>query len=152
MRVTFMVVQWLRLCTPNAGGLDSTPGQGIRSHMLQLSVRRPQLKNCTCWSWRSHMLKWRWKIHVLQLTPSEAKQVNKYITIIKNIKKFLGLLVIQRQVAGWIRPVGNSLLTSILEVWGFPGSVSGKEPACQCKRHKRRGFDPLVGKIPWRKA
>ena len=35
---------------------------------------------------------------------------------------------------------------------GFPGSASGKEPACQCKRCKRRGFDPWVRKIPWRRA
>ena len=26
------------------------------------------------------------------------------------------------------------------------------EPACQCRRFKRRGFDPWVGKIPWRKV
>ena len=37
--------------------------------------------------------------------------------------------------------------------WGsFPGSASGKEPTCQCGRHKRCGFDPWVGKIPWRRA
>ena len=29
---------------------------------------------------------------------------------------------------------------------------SDKKSACQCKRHKRRGFDPWVGKIPWRRA
>ena len=23
------------------------------------------------------------------------------------------------------------------------------EPACQCRRHKRCGFNPSVGKIPW---
>ena len=33
---------------------------------------------------------------------------------------------------------------------GFPGGVRGKEPVCQCRRHKRRGFDPWVGKIFWR--
>ena len=33
-----------------------------------------------------------------------------------------------------------------------PGSASGKEPACQCRRCKKRGFDPWVGKIPWRRA
>ena len=26
---------------------------------------------------------------------------------------------------------------------GFPGGSSGKEPAGQCGRHKRCGFDPL---------
>ena len=34
----------------------------------------------------------------------------------------------------------------------FPGSTSGKEPSCQYRRHKRQGFSPCVGKIPWRKA
>ena len=31
-----LVVQWLRLCAPNTLGLSSIPGQGTRSHMLQL--------------------------------------------------------------------------------------------------------------------
>ena len=34
----------------------------------------------------------------------------------------------------------------------FPGGASGKEPDCQCWRYKRPGFDPWVGKIPWRRA
>ena len=38
------MVQWLRLHTPNAGGLGLIPGQGNRSHMPQLRVRMPQLK------------------------------------------------------------------------------------------------------------
>ena len=35
---------------------------------------------------------------------------------------------------------------------GLPGGASGKEPACQCRRCKRHGFDPWVRKIPWRQA
>ena len=35
---------------------------------------------------------------------------------------------------------------------GFPGGINGKEPAWQCKRHKRCGFDPWVRKIPRRRA
>ena len=31
---------------------------------------------------------------------------------------------------------------------GFPGGAMGKEPACQCRRRKRHGFDPWVGKVP----
>ena len=34
---------------------------------------------------------------------------------------------------------------------GFPGGTSGKEPTCQCRRFKRREFDPWVGKLPWRR-
>ena len=41
--------------------------------------------------------------------------------------------------------------TSPKENDGFPGDASGKEPACQCRRLKRRGFDLWVGKIPWRR-
>ena len=33
----------------------------------------------------------------------------------------------------------------------FPGGTSGKEPTCQCRRHKR-SFDPWVRKIPWKRA
>ena len=29
----------------------------------------------------------------------------------------------------------------------FPGGTSGKEPACQCKRCKRLGFDPWTGRV-----
>ena len=35
---------------------------------------------------------------------------------------------------------------------GFPAGASGKEPACQCRRPKRCGFNPWVRKIPWRGA
>ena len=35
---------------------------------------------------------------------------------------------------------------------GFPGSTGGKEPVCQCRRHRRQSFDPWVGKIPWRRV
>ena len=35
---------------------------------------------------------------------------------------------------------------------GFPGGTSGKEPACQCRRHKRHRFNSWVGKILWRRA
>ena len=31
-------------------------------------------------------------------------------------------------------------------------SVRAKEPACQCRRHKRCGFNPWVGNSPWRRA
>ncbi|TEA40834.1 hypothetical protein DBR06_SOUSAS19710043, partial [Sousa chinensis] len=39
-----LVVQWLRLHAPNAGGLGSIPGQGTRSPMPQLRVHMLQLK------------------------------------------------------------------------------------------------------------
>ena len=41
---TSLVVQWLRLHTPNEGSPGLTPGQGIRSHIPQLRAHVPQLK------------------------------------------------------------------------------------------------------------
>ena len=35
---------------------------------------------------------------------------------------------------------------------GFPGGASGKEPSHQCRRRKRLGSDPWVGKMPYRRA
>ena len=34
---------------------------------------------------------------------------------------------------------------------GFPGGSAGKEPTYQCRKLKRHGFDPEVGKIPCRR-
>ena len=36
-------------------------------------------------------------------------------------------------------------------VMGFPGGSSGKEPTHQCRKLKRRGFNPWVRKILWRR-
>ena len=33
----------------------------------------------------------------------------------------------------------------------LPGCTSGKEFTRQCRRHRKQGFDPRVGKIPWRR-
>ena len=41
---TSLLVQWLRLHTPNVEGPGSIPGQGTRSHMPQLRVSMLQLR------------------------------------------------------------------------------------------------------------
>ena len=46
----------------------------------------------------------------------------------------------------------ESQLFSSAPFWSFPGGAGGKEPTCQWRRHKRRRFDPWVGKIPWKRA
>ena len=33
---------------------------------------------------------------------------------------------------------------------GFLGGTSGKEPACQRRRHRRHGLESWVRKVPWR--
>ena len=43
-------------------------------------------------------------------------------------------------------------LGKILQVVRLPSGTSGKDPACQCRRLKKHGFNPWIGKIPWRRA
>ena len=45
---TSLVVQWLRLCTPNAEGSGSIPGQRTWFHMLQWRGHMPLLKDPVC--------------------------------------------------------------------------------------------------------
>ena len=40
----------------------------------------------------------------------------------------------------------RNIIIYILDIWGFPGNTSGREPTCQ---YWRRRFDPWVRKIPW---
>ena len=44
------------------------------------------------------------------------------------------------------------ILCILQYLWGFPGDTSVKEPAGQCRRHKRLGLNSWVWKIPWRRA
>ena len=48
--------------------------------------------------------------------------------------------------------VGNNIVTKPLPPLAtnrLPRWHSGKESACQCRRHKRQWFDPWIRKIPW---
>src|SRR5574340_1093436 len=42
----------------------------------------------------------------------------------------------------------SDLAVAVAVAVGLPWWLSGKESACQCRRHR---FDPCSGKIPWRK-
>ena len=65
MTGTSQVVLWLRLCTPNAGGWGSIPGQGLshmlqlRVHMLQLKIRVLQPRPCTGSIKKKKRMKWQ---------------------------------------------------------------------------------------------
>ena len=49
------------------------------------------------------------------------------------------------------RAVRISGLWPVSQKYGLPSGTSGKESACQCRRHKSRGLSPWVGKIPLRR-
>ena len=62
-----------------------------------------------------------------------------------------GLTIRKRQ--GSLRTIGSwlSQMPLILFKFGFPGGTGCKEPACQCRRCKRCGFNSWIRKIPWRR-
>ena len=39
-----------------------------------------------------------------------------------------------------------------MSLWGFPGGNSGEKTTNQFRRCRSHGFDPWVGKIPWRRV
>ena len=45
----------------------------------------------------------------------------------------------------------NSEYSNAVFITGFPGGTSGKDPACQCKRSKKQGFNPWARKTLWRR-
>ena len=53
---------------------------------------------------------------------------------------------------GWVYAGFITVFPAPSSVTSFPGGASGKEHICQCRRRKRHGFDPWVGKIPWRRV
>ena len=69
--------------------------------------------------------------------------VGKIMSLLLNM---LSRLVITLEVACL------TLNTGFVTYWfGLPWWLSDKEPACQCRRHKRCWFDLWVGKIPWKR-
>ena len=58
---------------------------------------------------------------------------------------------LERWMAGY-SPECSWLTVVTAGVWGFPGGASGKEPAYQCRRHKRHRSVPGLGmNILWRR-
>ena len=51
--------------------------------------------------------------------------------------------------SGWL---WEGAQLKIVSSQGFLGGCSRNEAACQCRRHRRCGFNPWVRKIPWRRA
>ena len=120
-------------------------------NVIQKDIHWPAFEMVKNWkSFKSPLKDW---LHILW-------NINKRLLfVIKGASKwFFNIMVIVLE--NKIYFIANNVLitiqdknyTYICKHMGFPGSVSGKEPTCQCRRHKRSGFNPWVGKIPWRRA
>ena len=74
---------------------------------------------------------------------------------VTNIKKLKYQLVVRKKTPNPWKAIMNDsvkIYNLLTHDKGFPVGSGGKESACQYRRHKRCGFDPWIGKIPWRRA
>ena len=85
------------------------------------------------------------------------KRKGKYLAIRESLRTFIqgsfSRKVMKQTLAGKGRT--GSEAVEILNVdyffQGLPRWLSGKESACQCRQHRRPGFNPWVRMIPWRR-
>ena len=75
-----------------------------------------------------------------------------YVVVWQKSTQYCKAIILQlKKIAGQeeFRPWKTSNLFSLKG--SFPSGSSGKEPTCQCRRYKRRRFNPWVRKIPQRR-
>ena len=53
---------------------------------------------------------------------------------------------------GNLEASSRSPLLTFAYAKNLSGAASGKKSTCQCRRHKRQGFNPWVGNVPRRRA
>ena len=84
---------------------------------------------------------------LLYLCTLSMSSVSGFNTSVKSLPKTMSILPASPSNS---HPVLSFACQSLH--WASQGTTD-KEPACQCRRQcKRCGFDPWVGKIPWRRA
>ena len=117
------------------------------------------------WAAISFSNAWKWKVKVkllshvrLLATPWTATYQAPLSMGFSRQEYWSGVAIAFSELIYWIIILCQALakcptyfIVSIHPIRGFPGGASGKEPACQCGRHRRHGLHPRVGMIPWRR-
>ena len=141
-----LVVQWLRLCVPNAGGLGSIPGQGTRSHLSKLKIphaatktRCSQIIFLKSYSFsNSHV--WMW-----ELDHKEGWAPKNQCLCIVVLEKTLESPLNSKDIKP-VNPKGNQL-------WIFIGGTGGEAPILWPPDLKNQftGKDLMLGKTEGRR-
>ena len=92
-----------------------------------------------------------WPHLTLITSPKLHLQILSHWMVGLNIWCITGHLNVNLCIFRKVQKIKFDIQTSIC-LQGFPDAHGGKEPVCHCRRHKRCGFDPWVGNIPWRGA
>ena len=97
---------------------------------------------------------WRAAVHRLQSIGqelvTEQQQHKETQTVLISYSSIIFFFNVQIFLSA--KNNNSKIINGIINIMVFPGAASGKEPTCQCRRHKRCGFNPWVGKIFWSRA
>ena len=101
----------------------------------------------------------RWNLHFRKIHEEDGKERRAGQEAVRNFWEYSGELTCRTRsrIRRWreaaeYNKISHWIAERSKEWLGFPGGASGKQPACQCRRRRRCGFDPWVGKIPWRRT
>ena len=94
--------------------------------------------SCISWIGRLILYHWAtWEAHQSEWPPSKNLQIINAGEDAEEKRTFLHC---------WWE---CTLMQLLFEERSFLGGPGGREAACQCRKHKRHGFNPWVKKIPW---
>ena len=149
-------------------GEDTWDSLGLQRGQISQSYRKPTLNinwKDRCWSWSSSILaiwcealtpwirSWCWE--GLRARERDDRGQDGWMASLTQWTWVLVNWEMVRDREAWHAAVrGIAKRWTRLSYWSTTHCLgaSGKEPACQCKRHERREFNPQVRKIPWRRA
>ena len=114
-----------RLCTPDLRGPQTPSAPSVCSDPSLETGRAPSPPPLYCYLGL-------WDVSAILLGSCT------YRSVFDRQSAFLGDLRILRSAGHVTRHISNSCCCCL----GFPSDASGKEPACQCRRRERRGFNP----------
>ena len=91
----------------------------------------------------------RWKTYMLRTINHEWRQSKMIQRNGKIFHALLGRINIVKMATMPKTIYRFNMIT--IKLTGFPRWLGGKEPACQCRRHRNLRCDPSAGKILWRR-
>ena len=133
-------------------GLENSMGCIVAKSQTQLS--HFHFHYFTCWYYcKCHLFPYISNSNSSLLVQSKASDLYIFTCILQSCYSFI---INSNTVFFFINSLAFSTYRYMLSYiilcihyWGHPWWLSDKESACQCRRH---GFDPWIGKIPWRRA
>ena len=91
-------------------------------------------------------------LHSMAKKPPNEPSIYWVSALHRTLKKLekTNIFLVFRELSSLVGYVGH--MQQQKDIWGFPGDPGDKEPTCQCRKFKKCGFSPWVGKIPWSRA